>query len=176
VHPEAVVPLAAPGAARWRAAGWDYLGIVGWLVLVTAVGAAVRTATGAGTVPLSPAATDLVAFAATVLPVGAYLATAEARSGAAWGKRRAGLRVVGPDGGPPGAARAALRTAVKLLPWQLAHVAVVRLALGVDQPVVVAISDGAALLLPVASVLVAWRDPQRRALHDLAAGTRVVRR
>jgi uncharacterized RDD family membrane protein YckC len=65
---------------------------------------------------------------------------------------------------------------VKLLPWQLAHVAVVRLALGVDQPVVVAISDGAALLLPVASVLVAWRDPQRRALHDLAAGTRVVRR
>jgi uncharacterized RDD family membrane protein YckC len=171
-------PLAASGAARWRAAGWDYLGIAGWLVLLTAVGAAGRGVTGAGTGPLPVATTDAVAFALTVLPVWAYLTAAEAGpAGAGWGKRRVGLRVVQQEGGRrPGWGRAALRNAVKLLPWQLAHVAVVRLALRPDQPVSLAVTCSLvlALVLPVASLAVAVRDPAHRALHDVVAGTRVV--
>jgi uncharacterized RDD family membrane protein YckC len=175
VSQDALVSLAAPGPARWRAAGWDYLGIAGWLALLAAGATGVRAASGTGTASVSPAATDGIAFGASVLPVWACLTAAEARSGAGWGKRRAGLRVVGPDGGPPGRGRAATRNAVKLLPWQLAHVAVARLALEVHQPATIAVSYGLAVLLPGVSLAVAWRDPAHRALHDRVAGTRVIR-
>lgn len=100
--------------SRLLAALLDYCVMLGWLVALAAL-----------FVPLYLSGhelwnvhADVVAFAASVFPVWLYLTVTESRtSGATWGKRRAGLRVVGPLGSRARAARIATRNAVKLLPW-----------------------------------------------------------
>lgn len=168
----------APGGARWRASLWDYLLIVGWLAALTVVGLAVRAVlpTIGGEPTYLPLVADAVAFVLSVLPVWAYFTVAEASSAqGSCGKRRAGLRVVTAGGRPITWRQAAVRNAVKLAPWQLAHVAVARIILEVDAPVTIAVTYVLSLLIPVISIAVAWRDPLHRALHDRAAGTRVAR-
>ena len=83
------------------------------------------------------------------------------------------MRVRSADSGRAGFGRVAARNAIKLLPWQLGHVAVARFILGVQFELAIVV-DVVAVLLAVATVVVAVRDPGRRALHDLIAGTRVV--
>lgn len=169
----------APGALRWRASLWDYLIILGWLGFLTALGLVVRPllppVPAEQTVPPLAANSDAVAFVLTVLPVWVYLTTTESgRRRASWGKRRAGLYVTSATGDNFGWRRIAVRNAVKLLPWQLAHVAVARIITGADEPVTILFAYALALLLPTVSITMAWRDPLRRALHDRIAGTRVI--
>ena len=165
----------APGGARWRASLWDYLAILGWLAVLTAMGFAVRSVLPATGEPTYPAlAADAVALLATVLPVWAWLTLTEAGPAqGSWGKRRAGLRVASADGHDVSWGRAAIRNAVKLAPWQLAHVTVARIILDADAPVTIAVTYALSLLVPVVSIAMAWRDPLHRALHDRIAGTRV---
>lgn len=169
----------SPVGARLRASLGDLLVIAVWFAVLTAVGALVRAVLPeTGTAPSADAllGIDVAAFAATVLPVGLYLAIGEAGARqASLGKRGAGLQVVTVDGERPGAGRIALRTAVKLLPWQLAHIAVARLILGVDEPAITWTTDALSLVIPAVSLTMALADPQRRALHDRVAGTRVIR-
>lgn len=169
----------APGRRRSVASAWDFAVIVAWFAGLTGAGVVVRllepevgATLPADELPL----VDLVVFAITVVPVGIYLTVTEAGPRqASWGKQRAGLRVVsGADGDPPGPLRVITRTAVKLLPWQLAHLAVARFIVGVDPSPAVWTAYALSLLLPAASIGMAWRDPQARALHDRLAGTRVV--
>lgn len=167
--------------ARIAAALWDYAAIVAWLALLTVVGALVRLLTplDGPTGPVTSGQvrlTDVLAFAATVLPVGVYFMVTEAGPRqASWGKLRVGLRVVRTAGSCAGIGRIIVRTAVKLLPWQLAHISVVRMMVDVrDAAALTWTTYFASLALVVVTVIVAWRDPFRRALHDLIAGTRVV--
>jgi hypothetical protein len=44
----------------------------------------------------------------------------------------------------------------------------------VDDPVTIGTAYALSVLIPVLSIVMAWRDPLRRALHDRVAGTRVV--
>jgi uncharacterized RDD family membrane protein YckC len=166
------------GARRRLLASVGDLGMIaGWLGALTAVGALGRTLArpAAELRPVPLPVLDLGTASMTVLPVGAYLAATEAgRHRASLGKRWQGLQVVAADGGPIGWRRAVVRTAVKLLPWQLAHLAVSRWMTGVDPSPTILAAYGASMVLAVGSVAVALRDPQGRALHDLAAGTRVV--
>lgn len=156
---------------------WDYLAIVGWLAGVTVVGLAVRAWLPPTTATPSVAATDAVAFGLSVLPVWVYLTVTEAGvRQASWGKRRVGLRVTASDGSRAGWQRVAARNAVKLLPWQLAHIAVAPLILGADDSITIGVAYTLSLLIAVASIAMACRDPQHRALHDRVAGTRVVGR
>ena len=67
----------------------------------------------------------------------------------------------------------AQRNAVKLLPWQLAHLAVSRFIL--DEQVGAAVAlDILAIVLVLVTIAMAVVDRRRRALHDRIAGTRVV--
>lgn len=167
---------AARGSARWRSGLLDWLVIVGWIGVLSAAAAVLRVWVPGGVFPSALPAVDLAAFAAAVLPAWIYLTVCESgRWQGSWGKRLSGLKVVSQrDRHPVGTARAAGRNAVKLLPWQLAHIAVARLFLGVDAPVVIAVTYILSLAIPCASVVMAWRDDQHRALHDRLAGTRVV--
>jgi uncharacterized RDD family membrane protein YckC len=149
--------------------------IVGWLAVLTPVGFGLRAALPASVGAPSLLATDLIAFGVSVLPTGLYLAAGEAgRSQAGWGKRRAGLHVITADGDRPERWRIGIRTVVKLLPWQLAHIAVARLFLQVDAPVTIWTTYTLAVLIAPASLVLAWRDRSHRALHDRVAGTLVV--
>ncbi|MDQ3455758.1 MAG: RDD family protein [Actinomycetota bacterium] len=168
--------LPAPGWLRLRASGADYVVIVGWLAILTAAGFAIRPLLPPQSGALSPVAADAVAFLFSVLPVWVYLSVTEGGAlQATWGKRWTRLRVIAADGGEPGPGRAVIRNAVKLLPWELAHLAVARLILGVDQQVTIGVTYALSVLIPVVSVVMMARDPLRRALHDRVAGTRVVR-
>ena len=164
--------MRATGAARLLACWWDYLIIVAWVALLTVVGLVLHPVTPTTS---SPVIADGAVFCLTVLPVGVYLTLTESGPRqATWGKHRAGLRVVTTDGQRPGLLRIALRAAVKLSPWQLAHVAMSRLILKLDAPLIIGATYSLSLFVALLSVGMAWRDPLRRALHDRAAGTLVV--
>lgn len=159
--------------ARLVSLGVDYLVILGWLLVLTLVGFLVRPMLPSGAAAMSLWRTDLLAFGFTVLPVWVYLTVTEAgRAQATIGKRVARLKVFRQDGLLPGFGRVAARNAVKLLPWQLGHLAVSRAILDVHLPVAV-VADVVSLGLVVVTVVMAIHDPQRRALHDRVAGTRV---
>lgn len=152
----------------------DYLVIVAWFLVLTGLSLIVRPLLPKASASQDVYLTDLIVFAMTVLPVWLYLTLTEASARAGTlGKRVAGLRVSAAGSARPGFGKVAIRNAIKLLPWQLGHVAVARFILGVQMEVAIVI-DVVAVGLAVASVVVAIRDPQRRALHDLVAGTRVV--
>lgn len=169
-------PAVASGPARWRASLWDYVLIVVWIAVLSAVGALVRTRWSVD-LPTGPVwVTDVFVFLITVLPVWGYLTVSEGGvRQASWGKTRAGLRVVSlSSDGAMRLGRSAARNAVKLLPWQLAHVAVARLILGAPEPVVIGAAYASSVAVALVSLVVAWRDPRHRGLHDFVAGTRVV--
>ncbi|MFT4216693.1 MAG: RDD family protein [Micropruina sp.] len=118
-----------------KASLFDYLVIAAWLLVLTGVSLIVR--------PLLPDAppaqdvylTDLIVFAMTVLPIWLYLTASEASGAAAtWGKHLAGLRVLSTDGQRVAFGRIAVRNAIKLLPWQVAHLAVRRRSRQVVEP------------------------------------------
>jgi uncharacterized RDD family membrane protein YckC len=163
----------------------DYLLILGWLSLVAVWSAATWAITGSSPAMFTASLTSaqISTAAVTVLPVGLHLWAGEAgRKQATWGKRRTGLTVTRLDGGRPTRWQIAVRTVVKLLPWQLAHMSVllvveqtVRRDLAEPTPWVVA---GLVTAQVLAGVWVVWTllAPQRRGPHDLAAKTAVVRR
>jgi uncharacterized RDD family membrane protein YckC len=168
----------APRTARLRASAVDLLAIWAWLGAVAALSRLpVLRRTGYAALFRRPATADAAQFVTGVLPVVLYLAAGEAGSAhATRGKRATGLAVLGPGGTWPGRRRILVRTAVKLLPWQLAHLALTRAAgVGVARsPKLAGAGFGLALAVAGTSVALAASRPDGRALHDLAAGTRVI--
>ena len=173
----------APWRRRLRASLWDLVPIWGCLGGVGAAGGLLSLCR------INPfprlfanaATADLTSFALTVLPAGVLLSGAEAGgSAASWGKRRTGLRVVDHAGEPPGIARAALRNAIKLAGWQVAHLGLLRVTGATGRrPRTRAIGSAllcGAYLVSAADLAPALLRADGRALHDLAAGTRVVTR
>ncbi|MFO7270603.1 RDD family protein [Sphaerobacter thermophilus] len=123
-------------------------------------------------------------FLTISLPVWCYFTLCEgSRWQATVGKRLLGLRVVTATGERVGWGRALLRTVVKLLPWDIAHVTV-----ALPRPLFIDPNTGAldwtrgdfrpGFLLAYAvlalTLVAVVRTPRRQALHDLAAGTVVV--
>lgn len=169
----------AVDAARWaprlQASLIDYLVIVGWLLVLTVLGFVIRPFLPAQTGPPNLVATDVLAFCVSVLPVWLYLTLTESADAAATiGKRIKGLTVTLDLDGRASWTRIALRNAIKLLPWQLAHVAVSRFIYGVEFAVAIT-AYSASLLIVVVTLVMVVVDPKRRALHDRLAGTRVVK-
>ena len=123
------------------------------------------------------------------LPIWLYFAGYESSDQhATVGKRWLRIKVAGADGRPPSFMRALLRTIVKLLPFEIAHLVI---AVPIN-PFIDPITGGlilpgmqelggtvlagllVALLILGASLLSAALHPDRRTLHDLVAGTWVV--
>ena len=152
---------------------WDYLAILIWLVLVFSF-LDIPQLIGwidLGDAWTDPATADGVVSVLTVMPYLIYRgAGAAGRARATWGKRRAGL-AVWVAGETAVLARIALRNVVKVLPWQLGHMAAIRFAT-TDAP-----TAQAQLMLIAALVLLAAIvgpiPAGRRGLHDWVAGTDV---
>ena len=113
-------------SARAKAFGLDYLIILGYIAVLTAITWAVIGAAGllGFTLkwPENPFIADLMAFALLILPVILYFSLLESsQRQATWGKQKMGLRVVDAEGYAITKKRAFSRSVLKLLPWQLAH-------------------------------------------------------
>lgn len=171
-----------------RAGGWrrvtafaiDYVIVSVYIVVLTVVSLAVSPAVVSrfdvrGTPPWH---FDLLAFSTLVLPVILYFALTEAsRHCASIGKRRLGLIVADEAGRPLGRGRSLLRSALKFLPWQVAHTSLFHIP---GWPMAVEIvprspAIGLALALALAGLYLAGLfTANRRTLYDRVAGSQVL--
>jgi len=118
---------------------------------------------------------DLATLALGLVPVGVYLVLTETgRRQGSLGKRRVGLRVVRADGTRANAWQLALRTAIKLSPWFLAHLGLSRIWMHLGTAQTACFCLFCVYLIVPVSIGLALVHPQRRALHDWLTGTRVV--
>ena len=170
------MPAALP--RRAGAFALDYLLIGAWLVVVVGLGVLARAAVPdlAAAVVSDPMSAEAAGFLLLTLPVGLYFSLSEAGpSGATWGKRRMGIGVAASGGKQPSVGRSVLRTALKLLPWELAHAVIWRFAIPGSAPE--ALLDAGLVLVWVligANVVSVVVDARRRTLYDRLSGTRVV--
>lgn len=111
------------------------------------------------------------------IPCWAYFTLADrSRGGATVGKRVLSLRTETLGGERVGAARALGRTAVKMLPWEVAHASMFLFAPALGEfGAGNWIGLGASYVLILAYLGVAWRTDGARSVHDLSAATRVRR-
>jgi len=105
-----------------------------------------------------------------------FIVTDHLAGGRSLGKRALSLRAQMLDGGTLGWGPSVLRTALKLLPWELTHLAFFALAprLGAFEGIQILVS-GSAYVLMAAYLVVAVRNGGRRSVPDLVAGTVVDR-
>lgn len=169
---------------RLKALLIDYLIILGWMgVLASAATISYFALSGfpdyLGT--YGPVGTQFIFFLLLTLPVGLYLYFTESgHTHATIGKRLVGLTVVA-NGGAPSKSQIAIRTIIKLLPWELAHTFVWQLqyvfyteGFSANPPDWILFGLNAAVALAASYIaMVAFRR-DGRGLHDLTAGTQVV--
>ena len=165
-------------SARTVAFALDYLPIAGYLIGLTLIAQAVaaRQPDLMGRLFQGPVAVQASGFVLVTLPVTLYFAVQEASARqATWGKARCNLTVIGPDGSRLSVRRSLARTALKFVPWELAHTAIwqAQFASAERSPMVIA---GFMLVwaLVGANALSVGLRHDRRALYDQWAGTAVV--
>ncbi len=112
------------------------------------------------------------------LPAWLYFALSDrSRMGATLGKRLLKLQVVDNQNQPLSMGKAVLRTAVKLLPWELVHISAFALSKEMSTfTTVQTVGLTAANILTVIYFVVAVFTSGQRSVHDFVAQTRVVNR
>lgn len=127
----------------------------------------------------TPASRDAVAFVTIVLPVILYFALQEGstRQGT-WGKRKVGLRVTALDGRPLPVRRAFVRSAVKFLPWQIAHTCLFHIPgwplAPAAPPAWVMVGFALVWLLVITYLAMIGFDRSHRTPYDGLAGSQVI--
>lgn len=177
------VALAPRVSAKQRVSALllDYLVILGWMA-VLGLGSLMVTALSGGYPDvlgtLGPVGAQAVFFLLLTLPVGLYLYLGESGPAqATWGKRRLGLTVTRADGTRPSRGQVAVRTVVKLLPWEAAHTFIWQMQAvfyrsGYDADVPVWIFAGLNVVLIAVVVYLAMSLlGGRRGPHDRASST-----
>ncbi len=120
----------------------------------------------------------LLGFVTLTLPVGLYFFLAEnSRHHATLGKRIVKINVAAKSEKPLSKKQIAIRTIVKLLPWEFAHTFIYQVIYysnnNVDTPAWVLVGLCIANILPLAYIVVILCRKDRAGPHDLAAKTLV---
>ena len=160
-------------AGLWRrilAFAVDYLGIAAYLVVLVGLGVGGRLAAPGLVNALfgNPFTGELTGFLLITLPVTLYFALNEASPRqATWGKRKLGLRVMRLDEQRLSRGRSLWRTALKFVPWELAHACIWQVSFSAGQPSVL-IGAGFALvwLLVGANVVRLLLSRTHQTLYD----------
>ena len=173
------MPRGAGLGKRLQAFVYDGMVLAFLLLMSAAIGSALHVAVGP--VRFTPALADGVAFVVLILPVILYGAWAESSPRqATFGKRRAGLVVVDARGGRLSRRRALARSALKYLPWQIAHSCLFRVPGWPSDPQEPSPWIWAGLILAQGLVLLTLLTlsfgRERRTPYDRIAGTAVVAR
>ncbi|NDJ35607.1 MAG: RDD family protein [Chloroflexi bacterium] len=149
------------------------LDIIGLFVLLAPPGQAILWLVG--TRPQSGPAIAQTILWNFSLPVWIYFIVSDASAtGATIGKRLLGIKVSRMDSARLNWPQALLRTAMKLLPWELVHVAAFALSTDLTQVRrVQQVGLALANLLIIVYLLLVWFSRGQRSLHDYVAGTLV---
>ena len=151
----------------------DFILIAAYILVLIGIGAGTIRITSELVVLASPWTIDLLAFLVLILPVILYFALQEgSQRQATWGKRRVGITVVNAQGQKLSWLQALTRSAIKFLPWQLAHTCVIQIWFGQTSPwlIVGALLAQGLVGIYVLSILV---NKEHRALYDLPSGAYV---
>lgn len=156
----------------------DYLPIAAYLAVLVAGGAwLVRSSQPlAGWLFGGPVTGEATGFLLITLPVSLYFALSEASaSQATWGKRRMGLMVTDLVGTRLSLLRSIGRTALKFIPWEIAHACIWQVSFARDPSSATYVVGFAVVWLIIAANIVSLLvSPSRQTLYDRLAGTVVV--
>jgi uncharacterized RDD family membrane protein YckC len=157
----------------------DYLMIAAYLAMIVAGGAALMRFSPAISNALfgGPVVGQITGFLLITLPVTLYFALSDASAfQATWGKRRMRLKVVDCGGRPLRRTRSVGRTALKFVPWELAHTCIWQVSFAADQSdSVYMIGFSVVWLLVGVNVLSLLVSPTKQTIYDRLAGTLVQR-
>lgn len=162
--------------------GADYLVIALYLVVLLGLSAA-TLASGIGhvysAVWSNAGSAELAGFILLTAPVVLYFSIFEAsRRGATPGKRILRLRVINVRGGQLGLGRSLLRSAVKFLPWELAHFTVWHLVYETashhNPPAWTVLTLGLVYVLVALFLVSLFIGREHRSVYDRIAGSRVI--
>jgi uncharacterized RDD family membrane protein YckC len=174
MHPtEPALSSRVPGALPWRRAAAYLLDLVLLFLVLAPLAFLVQRVTGF--TPTTPRATWQLQLLEFSLPVWCYFVFCDASPrGATIGKRWLGLRVVMEAGARLTLPRSLARTAIKLLPWELSHLAAFALGdrfgeLTTLQGVLLVIAN----LLATTWLVLAIVSRGERSVHDHCCATRV---
>lgn len=152
----------------------DFLIIGGYILILFAVGVSVKAVTGKISFLESPITMNILAFFSLVLPVVLYFTLQERSSQqATWGKRCVKIKVVNAQGGRMYLWQSGLRSAIKFIPWQLAHTCVIYIWFGNQSPIFL-IGALAAQGLVISYMICQWISKRHQAPYDWLAGAFVV--
>ena len=170
-----------PAGFRLRvlAFGYDYAVVAAYLLVLVGIGAASSRLAPAVLSAFfgNPVSGEVSGFLAVTLPVTLYFALSESSPHrATWGKSRVNLAVTDLQGGRLSRPRSLARTALKFIPWELAHACIWQISFAADpSSPVYAIGFILVWLLVGANVVSLVASPARQTLYDRLAGTIVVR-
>ena len=153
---------------------FDFLIIAAYILILLGIGVGITTLSGRGSLLASPIVTNVLAFVVLVLPVILYFALQESSSQqATWGKRHAKIKVTTVRGARMSLWQSLLRSAIKFLPWQLAHVCIIYIWYG-SQSTIFLIGSLVAQGLVIIYIVCLWFSKKHRTPYDWIAGTYVV--
>ena len=162
----------APLKMRFKALCIDYLCIVVYLVLLFGVAMICYKILFDDFPQFSALQSQLIAFVTSVLPVFVWFAIMESKGEfKSFGKRIVGIQVKYVKYGNNPIKSSILRNALKFLPWQLAHMAVIDgIYEGFESPNLLIVS----LILPVIYVTMVIIRKDHRHIPDILSGSYVV--
>lgn len=113
---------------------WDYVIILGYIILLIGLSFLIRPLV----IPMfttNPLLAEFTGFLFITLPVYLYFAVCEgSKAHATWGKRKMGIVVAGIYGQPIGLGTSLFRSALKFLPWELAHFTIWHMVIPSEYP------------------------------------------
>jgi uncharacterized RDD family membrane protein YckC len=120
---------------------------------------------------------QLIGFLLITLPVSLYFALSESSvRQATWGKQRLGLKVTDRDGNQISFWKSVVRTALKFIPWELAHTLIWQISFTPNQfPQWIVAGFIIVYLLIGANIASLVFRKDRQTLYDLLTGTYVVK-
>jgi uncharacterized RDD family membrane protein YckC len=151
---------------------WDYLIISGYLILLVGISFPAKSLM----TPLfttSPLLAEFTGFLLITLPVYLYFALSEgSKSHATWGKRKMGIMVTSLHGQRIGLGRSLLRSAIKFIPWELAHFTVWHIVIPSGYPDYIINSLFAAVYVLIFIYLISpYISKTKLTVYDYIAGT-----
>ncbi|CAM3568366.1 RDD family protein [Paenibacillus lupini] len=151
---------------------WDYVIITGYIILLIGISFPLRPLL----IPLfttNPLLAELNGFLFITLPVYLYFAVCEgSQSHATWGKRKMGIVVTSIYGNSIGLGSSLFRSALKFLPWELAHFTIWHMVIPSDYSdsliySILAIVYGLALIYLISPFF----SKNKQTAYDFIAGT-----
>ncbi len=157
---------------RIKALLWDYICIALYLIILAIVMIAIYFTAFHEIPKFKESQSQVIAFLTTILPVTAYFSRRESREPfSTFGKNKVGIKVKYHKNS---VISSIIRNIFKFLPWQCAHMAIIRgIYRGFDS-IFVFIFYFLSIILPIIYIGMVWLRADHKHIPDLLASSQVI--